>query len=136
MAVSPFTVYLWQQADSFVTLFKVSSGFLGLISVILLVVSIAMSETSIYKSKERNNEITAAANRFFKTKFLPCLASFLFCLLLATAVPSTKTIAVMYAVPAIVNSKPVQQDLPELYDMAVKSLKEQLAPKQEVEKSK
>ena len=88
-----------------------------------------MSATSVYKSKEQNDEITAAANRFFKTKFLPFLASFIFCSLLVTAAPSTKTIAVMYAVPAIVNSKPVQQDLPELYQMGVEALKAQLAPK-------
>ena len=38
----------------------------------------------------------------------------------------------MYVVPTIVNSKPVQQDLPELYQMGVEALKAQLAPQNPV----
>ena len=88
-----------------------------------------MSETSVYSSKERNEKITAAAKLFFRKKFLPSFAASLVACLLTASAPSTKTIAVMYAVPAIVNSKPVQQDLPELYQMGVEALKSQLAPK-------
>lgn len=40
--------------------------------------------------------------------------------------PSTKELAMIYAVPAITRSDVVREDLPELYDYGVKALKEQL----------
>jgi hypothetical protein len=46
--------------------------------------------------------------------------------MLATAIPSTKTLCAMYALPAIVNSKVVQNDFPELYDIALQATKEKL----------
>lgn len=51
-----------------------------------------------------------------------------------TVTPSTKTLAAMIVVPAIANSQAVQKDFPQLYDLAVNKLKEQLAPSKEVEK--
>jgi len=135
MEISPFTVYLWQQADSFITIFKAGSlvlCILCIVSLVLLVMSLAASETSSYNSKERNDEITAAATAFFRTKFLPCFAISVFACLFTSAIPSTKTIAVMYVVPTIENSKPFQQDLPELYQMGVEALKAQLAPQNPV----
>lgn len=48
---------------------------------------------------------------------------------LATFIPSSKTIAVMVIAPAIVNSKPVQEDVPELYNLAVDALKSSLKDK-------
>lgn len=42
--------------------------------------------------------------------------------------PSTKTLAATYVVPAIASSAAVQKDFPELYSLAVGKLKEQLAP--------
>jgi hypothetical protein len=94
------------------------------------VASVAMSEeTSAYNSEERNRAIKDNAGKFFKMFTLPCILIALFMGVLTAAFPSSKTIAVMYAVPAIVNSTAVQKDLPELYKMGVDSLKEQLAPK-------
>lgn len=40
--------------------------------------------------------------------------------------PSTKELAMIYAVPAITRSDVVREDLPELYDYGVKALKQQL----------
>jgi uncharacterized membrane protein YccC len=110
METSPFTVYLWQQADSLINLFI---GMAVAFGVLAFVISL----------------------RVIKTFVALISAAFVFAGL-GMITPSSRTIAMMYAIPAIVNSEPIQQDLPELYDMAVKSLKDQLAPKQEVEKSK
>ena len=44
-----------------------------------------------------------------------------------TFVPSSKTIAMMVIIPEIAHSKVVQQDLPDIYNAAVKALKDQLA---------
>ena len=41
-------------------------------------------------------------------------------------IPSTHEAAAMYAVPKIVDSSVVKEDLPELYDMGVKALKDWL----------
>lgn len=52
----------------------------------------------------------------------------LFALSIATVtfVPSTKEMAMIYAVPAIVRSDFAREDLPELYDYGMDALKEQL----------
>jgi len=48
--------------------------------------------------------------------------------LLATALlPSSRTIAAMYVLPRIAESRVIQTDLPELYDMAIGALKDQLS---------
>lgn len=42
-------------------------------------------------------------------------------------IPTSKTIAMMVIIPEIAHSKVVQQDLPDIYNAAVKSLKDQLS---------
>ncbi len=39
-------------------------------------------------------------------------------------IPSSKTIAMMYVIPAVANSAPIQRDLPIFYDAAVEALKD------------
>ena len=47
--------------------------------------------------------------------------------------PSSKTIAIMVIAPAIINSEPIQKDLPELYDMALDAINSNLYPEPEKE---
>lgn len=47
-------------------------------------------------------------------------------LILGIFIPSSKEMAMIYAVPAITRSDVVREDLPELYDYGVKALKQQL----------
>lgn len=48
-------------------------------------------------------------------------------LLCATViVPTQKEIAIIYVVPKIINSEAVKKDLPEIYDLGVNYIKEQL----------
>ncbi len=53
-------------------------------------------------------------------------------LAVATFMPSTKTQAVMYVVPAITKNERLAEDVPELYDLAVNRLKHVLEMKAEV----
>lgn len=46
-----------------------------------------------------------------------------------TLTPNTKTLAAMYVVPSIVNSKAIQQDVPEIYNLAIEKLKETINTK-------
>jgi hypothetical protein len=113
MEISPFTVYLWQQADSFVS-FAVGTS-IALVALAMLISMINYCEHGLDKPMPKSFSV-----------FLSC-ALVLACF--GALTPSSKTIAMMYAVPAIVNSKVVQEDLPEIYQMGVDSLKKQLAPK-------
>lgn len=48
------------------------------------------------------------------------------CLILYTLTPSSKNLALIYVLPRIADSKVIQKDLPELYDIAISSLKNKL----------
>lgn len=69
-------------------------------------------------------------------KLLPPLkwlaATFVVFLPLSVFMPSTKTLAAMYAVPLVVNNEQLQSDLTDVYTLGMERLKEVL----EVEKSK
>jgi Na+/melibiose symporter-like transporter len=129
MEISPFTVYLWQQADSLISLFQAASVISALASIALIIAVFAVADCSKYSPKEEKDAAESTSKSIFFKGVIPSISLFVLSLTLSFLTPSTKTVAVMYAVPAIVNSKPVQQDLPELYQMGVEVLKAQLAPK-------
>lgn len=56
--------------------------------------------------------------------------SILFAILLSasTLMPDKQTVALMVVAPAIINSEPIQKDLPEIYQMAKDALKQTLQP--------
>ena len=65
------------------------------------------------------------------SKFVKSMRRWLFAtlatsLLLLVFVPTTKEMAMIYAVPAITRSDFVREDLPELYNYGIDALKEQL----------
>ncbi len=47
--------------------------------------------------------------------------------LVTLALPSSRTIALMYVLPRVADSEVIQRDVPELYRMAVDALKSQLS---------
>lgn len=47
--------------------------------------------------------------------------------LVALALPSSRTIALMYVLPRVADSEAIQQDVPELYHLAVDALKAELS---------
>lgn len=128
MEISPFTVYLWQQADRFNSF----ATCIGVIALVLLVISMIACVATRCAAKSNSDDSLLGASE----SLLKFAATMIVLVFASSLVPTTKTVAMAYAIPKIVQSKAVQQDLPELYDMAIKSLKEQLSPKVEVEKSK
>lgn len=65
----------------------------------------------------------------FKTYYPRFLKWGMIMLIVGCLLPDKKTVALMYVVPKLVNSSLVQKDMPDLYELGVKALKEQIAPK-------
>ena len=98
---------------------KISSALFTISTIAIVVVILAFIWHDVnrdcYGNQGKINPIT-------KSMITGIIATFL----LATAIPSTKTLCMMYALPAIVNSKVVQNDFPELYDIALQATKAKL----------
>ena len=111
--ITPLNIYLIMQAD------KISSALFTISTIAIVVVILAFIWHDVnrdcYGNQGKINPIT-------KSMITGIIATFL----LATAIPSTKTLCMMYALPAIVESKVVQTDFPELYNIALQATKEKL----------
>jgi hypothetical protein len=120
--MTPFTIYLWQQADSLKSALGTAAfpcfviGFIGTVATCIALTMEDDPEAEGKMRQLRKWSVGSLAIGFF-------LAS------LAFLVPSSKTIAMMVAIPAIANSEPIQKDLPELYQLAKDALKEQITGK-------
>jgi len=136
MNISPLTIYLWQLADRLVPPFATISVLLGVVSLVLFIVHMgSSSDAAKYaaKNKKSNNDgwlvemQESEVQRDSSMRFLKkTLCGFLFSLAVSVLAPSSNTIAMMVIIPEIAHSKVVQQDLPDIYNAAVKALKDQL----------
>ena len=117
--ITPFNIYLIFQADSI-------KDFLTIVTSICIFVLFAVCFIFNVVRNATKNDIEKV-----QISLPPGLSKtfviFLICLnFLAYAIPNTKTLCAMYALPAIVNSKVVQNDFPELYDIALQATKGKL----------
>ena len=121
MTLSPFLVYLWAIADDiklcFFSIFCISAVALFFIS---------MSYGIEYED-DKNSLRTRA--HIYIIKWLSLIT--IITMAVSVLVPSSKSIAIMVIVPAIVNSEPVQKDIPDLYKIGVEALKESLTTKKQ-----
>lgn len=104
MTLSPWIIYLWGIADGIKGVTGVGAALLIIATFIFVLIKILEDE---------DNALKAA------------IASAMLAVVLAlfsALTPSSKTIAVMVVAPAIVNSEPIQKDLPELYKAAKDAL--------------
>ena len=106
--MTPFNIYLWQMADHF-------SGVLFGLSLILLLASVFLLAIGI------SEDVKICRNIGIASSCILIISSISFALM-----PSSKTIAMMYVLPRIAESKAVQTDLPELYEAAMAALKDQI----------
>ena len=121
MTISPFYVYLWGQVESIAS-FMNGLGWIIFILALFIGFVTMLSSTDI--AKQEGGE-----------KMLSVLLSVTLGLVVVSGgvwgvealIPNKKTMAAMFIVPAIVNSKPIQQDLPEIYNLAMQKLKEELS---------
>lgn len=124
MNISPLTIYLWQMADGFSHTADVFFFISGILTVFLLMLYgwARIFECPDDEEAKNNNELRQMR------KVAKGLVPFFFIAgLVSNLVPNSKTIAMMVVIPEIAHSKVVQQDLPDIYNAAVKALKDQLA---------
>jgi hypothetical protein len=142
MSISPFTIYLWQLCDD---LKSTISGFAPFLLVVALAFGVAAAvyfaiastragEKRSYPSLNREMDVEAEEAKFkayskFAGKWATVSGTVaaIFAIL-GALVPTSKTIAMMVVIPAIANSKVIQQDLPDIYNAAVEALKSSLKP--------
>lgn len=98
--MTPITIYLLMQADNLKETISLLFGISVVILFGLLIVSVVYADAT---SEEQNT--IAKFRKWFVTVFFSLI-------ILDTIIPNSKTIAAMYAVPAVVNNEQVQQ-LPE-----------------------
>lgn len=120
MTISPLLVYFWGQADKLSDVLQWMAGIPLFIGIVGSIVSRLVPDTE-FPSIERARSIR---KMFLIPLIMGCCAWIAYAVL-----PSSKTVATMVILPVIVNSEPIQKDLPEIYDLAIKALKEQIGAK-------
>jgi hypothetical protein len=136
MSISPWIIYLWGIADQLRPCLGVASLFFIFYSLIMRLVSGFAKQDAIRKrscaygtSKEREEAAAEELDVQSQNDLKTCKRAWAVGVALfgaATMFPSSKTIALMVVIPALLNSEPIQKDLPELYQMAKDALKQTL----------
>lgn len=117
MNISASTIYFWQLADEL----KDTCNLIGA----LLAVCVAVAAfICLFVYVEDINTGKAPAKRALFLSSSLALVN----LLLSTFLPSSSTVAMMVVVPEIAHSKVIQQDLPDIYNAAIESLKTAIKP--------
>jgi len=114
-----FVIYLWTRLDTIQALLCMGTVITGVTWAICLLCWIMASvdgqESDVKKIKP------------FTKRVLLWLVVFVIPFSLT---PSSKDFAMIYAIPKIIDSKAIKQDLPEIYDMAIKQLKKKIIDKE------
>lgn len=112
MKLTPWLVYLWGTADGII---MAAVG-------VIFVSGMAAIFSWGFAITEDDDDMRKIAKK----------VTIVFSIAMAVAVftPSSKTIAIMYIAPALVNSEAIQQDMPELWKAGVDALKSKLKGKE------
>jgi|LakMenEpi03Aug12_release.lakeMendotaPanAssembly.Ray.scaffolds.fasta_scaffold742361_1 subtilase family serine protease len=113
MNITPLTIYLWQLTDKFgsaVIVFSVACAIFAIVSYV----------ASTYPDLDDEDRPKIRKSGF------RCMIVAVTTLLFSAFIPSSNTVAMMVVIPEIAKSKMMQQDLPDIYNAAVKALKDQL----------
>lgn len=120
--MNPWIIYLVMKAD----MLCVAMGAIGVISLVISLLAIITKYDNLpdkdgrfFGEDERRYKL---ASWWMKRAF--CLAVLF--IPLAGLMPNTKTLAAMYIVPKVFESKVVKEDVPELYDLALEAVKRSL----------
>lgn len=128
MNITPFDVYLVMQLDSIQSACRLIFGALLVATLAVLIIGLFQRASSFRKEDDdyRNGNVKLRIG----AKVGAVTLVFLF---LAAFIPSTKTAASMFLLPAIANNKEVQQ-LPEDLLRMVRGLVKEWTPKEDVKK--
>ena len=127
--ISPLEIYIVLQMDSVKEAlpFAVAASACG-IGACLFVGGIGASPLS-YDSKDEHDQkvvLRAASFKWAKRLLVACSLS----AATAALLPSTKTLAAMFIIPAVMNNETVQKEAVGLYTMAKDALKEAIKPEE------
>jgi phage-related holin len=114
--MSPLLIYLIFNLASFGSLFVA-------LATLLILVFFILADFYLMEQDERNNEKKIKNMKFYKKYAKICLTLFFICALIATLIPDTKTACMMYVIPKITQSEQFKKDVPEIYNLAIESLK-------------
>ena len=113
MSITPFTMYLITRLDGIKSLCGLFAVVLLLIGLVILVVGFLTDKT--------DDEFWRCLKR--------CGQLFVLAMVLMTFIPSKMDVLTIYTVPAVLNSRMVQKDLPAIYETAVEIILESMKPK-------
>lgn len=128
MNITPFDVYLVMQLDSINSACSIIFGVLVVATAVCLITGLV--DRSFSSCKQDNDYVRGNVKLRIGAKVGAVTLVFL---LLAAFIPSTKTAASMFLLPAIANNKEVQQ-LPEDLLKMVRGLVKEWTPKEDVKK--
>ena len=128
MNITPFDVYLVMQLDSIQATCMLTFGVLLVATLVVLIVG--LSQRAFAFGEEDDDYRNGIAKIWLGAKIGSITIIFL---LFASFIPSTKTAASMFLLPAIANNKEVQQ-LPEDLLKMVRGLVKEWTPKEDVKK--
>lgn len=119
MTISPFELYMILKLDDICDLFTILAIPLCLFCILS---AIGLAIWLIAGIPERDNDDIQTLGRVIKKTVLVSLGALFVVLLLQAAIPTTRQMATILVVPAIVNSEFMQKDLPadlrEIYTLA------------------
>jgi hypothetical protein len=124
MHISPWLIYFWQLADKVV----VTSAILTIVTLLFCLIFTVVSAA---ETEHKVDEWCKTHRKSRRPTIFRSLITGITLLLFSVATPSSKTIALMVVVPQLVDSKIIQQDLPDIYNLAVDTLKSELSVKKE-----
>lgn len=128
MTISPFELYVILRLDGISNLLA-ASGIVLLIFCIIL--SLAFTMWLVASISYRDNDDIQTLGRVIKKIFSIFLGALFVVVLLQAAIPTTRQMAAILVVPAIVNSEFMQKDLPadlrEIYTLAKEGMFKALA---------
>jgi hypothetical protein len=117
-----YHIYLWTRLDVIQTVFGVSVLVFGACLVVCTIVYVL----SLMEDAEEATKLAKHGIKLCTLWLFIFLVPFIFA-------PSSKDFAMMYVIPKIANSKVIQQDLPDIYEMAINGLKDRLTIKEKKE---
>lgn len=115
-------IYFYGIVDRIISVASITAWITGIVGFIAYVI---VRVIPAYKyDSEYDQEKGEVEKKNYVTLVKKIIWVHVFTTIISVAVPSSKVVACMYVLPQIASSKVIQQDLPEIYDMAIKSLKD------------
>lgn len=124
MTISHTMMYWFTRLDGINAILSIAGIIMSFALLFLTVVYFA--ETVNATDQEDEKELNVM-KKWIKGLLLP----WIFVILGVLFIPTSKELAMIYVVPSITESQVIKQDLPEIYDLGVKSLKNWLKDKAE-----